>query len=60
MKSLTEAQEEKTKRLLFPNLTSLDLSYNRHLTQLPVELGDLSILKRLCLSKSAIREVGYL
>ena len=57
IKSLTVAQEEKTKRLLFPNLTSLDLSYNRHLTQLPVELGDLSILKRLCLSKSAIREL---
>ncbi|XP_063446430.1 leucine-rich repeat serine/threonine-protein kinase 1-like isoform X1 [Mytilus trossulus] len=57
MKSLTIAKDEKTKRLLFPNLTSLDLSYNKHLTELPMDLGDLSSLKRLCLSKSSIREL---
>ncbi|XP_060079979.1 leucine-rich repeat serine/threonine-protein kinase 1-like [Ylistrum balloti] len=49
--------DEVTRRLIFPNLTSLDLSHNPNLSDLPPEIGSLKNLKRLSLSRSMISEL---
>ncbi|XP_033739221.1 leucine-rich repeat serine/threonine-protein kinase 1-like isoform X2 [Pecten maximus] len=49
--------DEVTRRLIFPNLTSLDLSFNKSLHDLPSEIGNLKNLKRLSLNKSMVSEL---
>ncbi|XP_069125581.1 leucine-rich repeat serine/threonine-protein kinase 1-like [Argopecten irradians] len=49
--------DEVTRRLIFPNLTSLDLSFNKSLHDLPSEIGNLKNLKRLSLNRSMVSEL---
>ncbi|XP_061197490.1 leucine-rich repeat serine/threonine-protein kinase 1-like [Saccostrea echinata] len=57
LSSLNSSIDEEKRRLLFPNLTSLDLSYNTCLKEIPPEIGDISALKRLSLSFTGIKEL---
>uniref|UniRef100_K1R5J3 non-specific serine/threonine protein kinase n=1 Tax=Magallana gigas TaxID=29159 RepID=K1R5J3_MAGGI len=57
LSSLNSSLDEEKRRLLFPNLTSLDLSYNIGLQEIPSEIGDLSSLKRLSLSFTGVKEL---
>ncbi|KAK3091447.1 hypothetical protein FSP39_019911 [Pinctada imbricata] len=57
MAALSTTQEEAKRKLIFPNLTSLDLSHNRSLMSIPEDIGEHSSLKRLSLAFTSIREL---
>lgn len=60
MRDLEEAEQDLHRKLLFPNLSGLQIGSNR-LENLPEEIGKLQSLKVLSLKKnSLLKEVKYL